>query len=229
MNLVLRRGPWSFSEWMLVTRRWDATLTPNDLKIIPFWVQIRGIPSQFFNRQMVEFIADRIADHVGQVRAIEFDEVASLTDYVRVKIDWNIDHPLKFQRNFQFNVKENTTLKFRYEKLQNLCVKCGMLTHELKDCLPHDPDEDISDPPVDSPDSEGNGNEAPTTPEAPDADTHAAAVTGRVFPKEEGGTKGGSGSSSATMTALLLYHTLMLTWLQNQYVISKQSWQKESF
>lgn len=112
MNLVLRRGPWSFSEWMLVTRRWDATLTPNDLKIIPFWVQIRGIPSQFFNRQMVEFIADRIADHVGQVRAIEFDEVASLTDYVRVKIDWNIDHPLKFQRNFQFNVNENTTLKF---------------------------------------------------------------------------------------------------------------------
>ncbi|RID54949.1 hypothetical protein BRARA_G02235 [Brassica rapa] len=197
LNLVLRRGPWSFSEWMLVTRRWDATLTPNDLKIIPFWVQIRGIPSQFLNRQMVEFIADRIGP-IGQVRDIEFDEAANLTDYVRVKIDWNIDHPLKFQRNFQFNVNENTTLKFRYEKLRNFCVKCGMLSHEAKDCPQRDLADDMPD---DSPDPDGNGNDgqfAPPEAHVPDdVDTHSAPVTGKVFPKEEAGMKGDPGSTSA--------------------------------
>ncbi|KAG2314617.1 hypothetical protein Bca52824_017739 [Brassica carinata] len=186
LNLVLRRGPWSFSEWML------------DLKIIPFWVQIRGIPSQFLNRRMVEFIADII----GHVRDIEFDEVANLTDFVRAKIDWNIDHPLKFQRNFQFSPNENTTLKFRYEKLWNFCVKCGMLSHEFKDCPQNDPEDDIPDPPVDPHDPENNGDEDQSTPPdapVPDAATHTAPVTRMEFPKEESCNNDCPGSSSAAV------------------------------
>ncbi|KAG7648571.1 Zinc knuckle CX2CX4HX4C [Arabidopsis thaliana x Arabidopsis arenosa] len=40
MNLVLRRGPWSFNYWMLSIHRWYPNITEAEMKIIPFWVQI---------------------------------------------------------------------------------------------------------------------------------------------------------------------------------------------
>ncbi|KAG2312871.1 hypothetical protein Bca52824_024428 [Brassica carinata] len=161
LNLVLRRGPWSFSEWMLVTRRWDATLTPTDLKIIPFGCKLEASlhsssTARWWSSLMIVLL-------IVLVRFV----ILSL-------------------------------MKWR---LWNFCVKCRMLTHESKDYLQHDPEEGMPDPLTDPPDPEGNGNAeqiAPPEAPVPDADTHAASVTGMAFPKEKAGMKDGSGSSSAT-------------------------------
>lgn len=40
MNLVLSRGPWSFNDWMLSIHHWYPNITEEEMKIIPFWVQI---------------------------------------------------------------------------------------------------------------------------------------------------------------------------------------------
>jgi len=47
MLSVLRRGPWSFNNWMCVVQKWTPLHSDEDLKRIPFWVQIRGIPLNF--------------------------------------------------------------------------------------------------------------------------------------------------------------------------------------
>ncbi|XP_024006592.1 uncharacterized protein LOC112083094 [Eutrema salsugineum] len=130
LQMVLRRGPWSFSEWMLVTRHWYPNISEAEMKIITFWVQIRGIPAQFLNREMVDFIGDKL----GQVVDSDFNEDANLTDCVWVQINWNIGNPLKFQKTFQFALGENTVIRFHNERLRNFCVTCGLLTHEKKEC-----------------------------------------------------------------------------------------------
>lgn len=130
MNLVLRRGPWSFNDWMLSIHRWYPNITEEEMKIIPFWVQIQGIPLLYLTNAMARAVGNKL----GRVSAVDFDENVSQVGFVRVRLDWNLDDPLRFQRNIQFNRDENTIIKFRFERLRNFCTKCGSLKHDAKEC-----------------------------------------------------------------------------------------------
>ncbi|KFK29359.1 hypothetical protein AALP_AA7G124000 [Arabis alpina] len=62
-------------------------------------------------------------------------EVAARVEFVRVRLDWDVDQPLRFQRNFQFTLGHNTLLRIRCERLRGFCEVCGMLTHDSGSCL----------------------------------------------------------------------------------------------
>lgn len=79
-------------------------------------------------------MARYVGNMLGPVNTVDFDEQANMVEFVRVRIDWNVDSPLRFQRNFQFIAGENTVIKYRFERLQNFCSKCGSLKHDVKDC-----------------------------------------------------------------------------------------------
>lgn len=53
---------------------------------------------------------------------------------MRVQVLWNVDKPLRFQRNFLFGNDQNTILHFKYERLRNFCQRCGLLSHDKKEC-----------------------------------------------------------------------------------------------
>ncbi|CAE6157413.1 unnamed protein product [Arabidopsis arenosa] len=119
------------------------------MKIIPFWVQIQGIPLLYLTNAMARAVGNKL----GRVSAVDFDENVSQVGFVRVRLDWNFDDPLRFQRNIQFNRDENTIIKFRFERLRNFCTKCGSLKHDAKECSLVFEDEN----PADS-DEENNGD-----------------------------------------------------------------------
>ncbi|CAL9231816.1 unnamed protein product [Arabidopsis halleri] len=130
METVLRRGPWAFNDRMLIIQRWEPQMPL--LNFIPFWIQIRGIPFQFLNQSVVEHIGRAL----GQVMDVDFDaDAVARVDFARVLLHWDITHPLRFQRNFQFSPSVNTLLRFRYERLRGFCEACGMLTHDSEACL----------------------------------------------------------------------------------------------
>lgn len=130
MLSVLRRGPWSFNEWMCSIQRWHPNHTNDELKFIPFWVQVRGIPIQFLTQRMVVHIGRLM----GQFMETDFTaEGSSSVDYVCVRLLWNTDTPLRFQRQFQFG-NQTATLSFRYEKLRGFCTVCGMMYHNASEC-----------------------------------------------------------------------------------------------
>lgn len=130
LETVLRRGPWAFNDWMILLQRWEPQIPL--FPFIPFWVQIRGIPFQFLNRGVVEHIGRAL----GQVLDTDFNvEVVARMDFARVLLHWDITHPLRFQRHFQFTAGVNTLLRFRYERLRGFCEVCGMLTHDFGACL----------------------------------------------------------------------------------------------
>ncbi|EOA25077.1 hypothetical protein CARUB_v10018385mg, partial [Capsella rubella] len=146
MNLVLRRGPWSFNDWMVTTHRWYPNISEIEMKIIPFWVQIQGIPTLYLTNSMARWVGNRL----GLVTETDYDENANQVGSVRVRIDWNVDSPLRFQKNVQFVVGENTVVKFRFERLRNFCTKCGSLHHDVRECTLDFDDEDPEEPNEDS-------------------------------------------------------------------------------
>lgn len=166
MTSILKRGPWSFNDWMCVLQKWTTIHTEADLKHIPFWVQIRGIPLRYLTLRMITYIGNQM----GSFMETDFGgDGAVLVDYVRVRLLWNIEMPLRFQRIFQFG-DETCVLKFRYEKLRNFCTICGLLTHDMSDCpsninpiqdAPAD-DDDGDDTPPDVPDDDREGNGSAT-------------------------------------------------------------------
>ncbi|KFK41288.1 hypothetical protein AALP_AA2G110500 [Arabis alpina] len=132
LQLVLRRGPWAFADRMLVLERWTPTIDPLMLNFIPFWIQIRGIPVHFLNVDVITSIGEAMGNFV---KTDYVAEEAARVEFVRVQLNWNIDEPLKFQRNFQFTPGHNTLLKFTYERLRGFCEVCGFLTHDSGNCL----------------------------------------------------------------------------------------------
>ncbi|RID62733.1 hypothetical protein BRARA_E01784 [Brassica rapa] len=115
LNKVLSRGPWLFADWMIVTKRWDATLTEDNLKMVQLWVQIKGIPPHYLSRAIIEFIGDTLA----QVVDVKFEDSLILTDCVWVLVNYYIDNPLLFKHNYQFGIGEIFTLSFLYDRLKN--------------------------------------------------------------------------------------------------------------
>lgn len=149
METVLRRGPWAFADRMIVLQRWTPLMNVQMLNFIPFWIQVRGIPLQYMNQEVVAHIGRAL----GMLMDIDYDQAAAQqVEYVRVRLNWQIDQPLRFQRNFQFTPGVNTLLRFRYKRLRGFCEVCGMLTHDSGACLihngggdPHSDDEDSDD------------------------------------------------------------------------------------
>ncbi|XP_024014312.1 uncharacterized protein LOC112088241 [Eutrema salsugineum] len=140
MMSVLNRGPWAFNDRMTVLQRWTPAMDEFSLNFIPFWVQIRGIPLQFLTHNIINHIAGIMAHGQDNVMAVDFDpEAMNAVEFVRVKLHWNVDFPLRFQKNFQFSPGVNTLLRFRYERLRGFCEVCGQLTHDTGACVHHVP------------------------------------------------------------------------------------------
>lgn len=67
---------------------------------------------------------------------VDYDSEAAIRmSYVRVRINWNVDEPLKFKRNFQFTPGVNTLLRLIYERLRGFCEVCGLITHDTGACI----------------------------------------------------------------------------------------------
>ncbi|RID49757.1 hypothetical protein BRARA_H00535 [Brassica rapa] len=144
MDMVIRRGPWAFADRMIVLQRWTPLMDMEMLNYIPFWIQIRGIPLQYMNRQVIVNIARLLGEYIQMDYS---EEIGSRLEFVRVRLNWNVNHPLRFQRNFQFVPGVNTLLRLQYERLRGFCEVCGLITHDSGACLIQNggPDNDNGD------------------------------------------------------------------------------------
>lgn len=132
LEMVLRRGPWAFADRMLILERWTPNFNPLMLNFIPFWIQIRGIPFQFMSQDVVIHIGRAL----GMYIEVDYNaDAAARRDYARVRVNWDVDEPLRFQRQFQFTAGVNTLLRLTYERLRGFCEICGRLTHDFGACL----------------------------------------------------------------------------------------------
>ncbi|KAL8475083.1 hypothetical protein ACS0TY_031490 [Phlomoides rotata] len=130
---VMDGSPWSFGKFPLVVHHLKIGELPMSvpLKFIRFWIQIYGLPIGYFN----ESIGTALGNFVG--RFLEYD-ASNLTsvwrEYMRVRVEADVDLPLKRFKNIKLGSGESVMVTFKYEKLKIFCFICGKLDHQEGSC-----------------------------------------------------------------------------------------------
>ncbi|KAJ4894851.1 hypothetical protein Rs2_21645 [Raphanus sativus] len=108
---------------MFVLVRWEPVVHDDYPWIIPFWVEITGIPLHLWTISNLRKIRSKLG-HVDTV------------DLSAGRLLWDIDtrKALVFSRKVASPKGEEVTIKMHYEKLFKHCSTCGMLTHEVAYC-----------------------------------------------------------------------------------------------
>ncbi|XP_021846727.1 uncharacterized protein [Spinacia oleracea] len=127
-DFVLTQGPWMIGESYLSIRKWVSNFVPDEspIKTLTAWVRIPNLSVEYFDRQFLQ----RIGEKIGRVVRIDKNtESVDRGQYIRFCIEVDLTKPLlaKFRLNGRI-------WKIQYEGLRLICFKCGHLGHKYSDC-----------------------------------------------------------------------------------------------
>ncbi|KAG5410983.1 hypothetical protein IGI04_007302 [Brassica rapa subsp. trilocularis] len=123
LQSVLRQGPLHFNFCMVVLERLEPVVHDDYLWVIPFWVEVAGIPLHLWTIKNLRNIGNRL-DHIDTV---------GLTAG-RMLIDVDTRKPLTFTRMISFPEGEEVSIQIHYDKLFKHSITCRMLTDEKASC-----------------------------------------------------------------------------------------------
>lgn len=94
------------------------------------WVQISGLSLEMHNQEN----AYRIGNSVGRCLELEADQLMQQRGVLRLKLEINIDDPLKEGFWWSGPSWEDKWAAIMYERLPELCFECGRLGHSSQRC-----------------------------------------------------------------------------------------------
>ncbi|XP_057444745.1 uncharacterized protein LOC130736988 [Lotus japonicus] len=129
-DLVLKSEPWFFNRHMLALNKFDATCNPVEVPMtqVPFWVQVHGLPSTF----RTETVARSLAK--GFDGFLDWDRRRD-GECLRVRVWVNIGKPLRKGQMVAVAGRDPYKAVFKYEQLYDFCFRCGLLDHQISDCV----------------------------------------------------------------------------------------------
>lgn len=133
LQRVLDNRPYHFNYWMIILQRWEPIISEAFPSIIPFWVRIKGLPLHFWQEGMVRSIGRELG-------AYDTHEITKTSAKVRVMV--NALKPLITETIIEFATGEECKINLEYERLENHCSHCGLLSHLPSHC-PTTPDEKV--------------------------------------------------------------------------------------
>lgn len=123
LQKILRRRPCHFNKWSFALERWEPHVGDIFPNTMTFWIQIEGIPSQFW----MEEIFRNFGSSLGVVRAVD-------ESMARLQVTITTDEPLRFRKKTQLPTGELVWVSLRYEKLFRWCKICHRICHEQDSC-----------------------------------------------------------------------------------------------
>ena len=94
-----------------------------------FWVQVHDIPIKFMNKTVAKSIYDTVGKVCRSIGGV--DEEGG--GFMRVKVTLDISLPLCRGCLITLENGEKIWVRFKYERLPNICYWCGCLDHDDKD------------------------------------------------------------------------------------------------
>lgn len=134
MNNAFRRRPWSIKGGHLILKHWNPSLIWQE---IPFtastvWVQVYGLP------KLWKFPSNlrKIGEKVRTVVELELtgEGGTAWRKFLRIQIELDV---LKLLMPGFFLPRKNLPhiwINFKYEKIANICYRCGIITHKDSSC-----------------------------------------------------------------------------------------------
>ncbi|KAM2931996.1 hypothetical protein FF1_040127 [Malus domestica] len=127
---ILSQVPWTVMKKNFSVKRWSQDLALEEIQwdLVPFWVQIRGVPLCLCSPSNLT----KLASAIGQVEEVENPSLAR--GFLRAKVIVDTSKPLLTGCWLPRKQNQETWLEFRYERLQDFCYKCGRIGHTNMDC-----------------------------------------------------------------------------------------------
>ena len=136
MNRVLKGGPWTFDNQLLMLQRWQKGMTGGNIKwtYASLWVQIWGAP--------FDIISPRVASEVGSRLGVMEEVQRSRRKvkqnlFMRVRVAIPLEKPLRRGSFIAGSDGIRSWVKFKYERLPIFCHYYGLLGHDLNHCAQH--------------------------------------------------------------------------------------------
>lgn len=99
-----------------------------NLRVVLFWIQIREIPPNLSSEENVRCITSKIEE------VEEIEDPAKTRGFLKVKVAVDTEKPLTIGRWLLRENKNEMWLEVRYERLQDLCYRCGRIGHANTEC-----------------------------------------------------------------------------------------------
>ncbi|XP_023921589.1 uncharacterized protein LOC112033044 [Quercus suber] len=136
MDCVLKGGPWSFDNQVLLLTRWKAGMTADNVWFdsVALWVQIWGTPFDLVSPKIAKTVGSRL----GSVVEVEKKQKLEGQSYfMRVKVAIPLAKPVWRGAFLVGSDGMSHWVTFKYERLPLFCHFCGLLGHDLKHCAPY--------------------------------------------------------------------------------------------
>ncbi|KAK9995461.1 hypothetical protein SO802_020147 [Lithocarpus litseifolius] len=133
MERVLKGGPWSFDNQVLLLTRWKAGMTADNVRFdsVALWVQIWGTSFDLVSPKIAETVGSRLGSVVEVEKKQRFE---GQSYFMRVKVAIPIAKPIRRGAFLAGSDGKRHWVTFKYERLPLFCYFCGLLGHDLKHC-----------------------------------------------------------------------------------------------
>ncbi|KAJ1416270.1 Zinc finger, CCHC-type [Sesbania bispinosa] len=127
---VIDKGPWYVMGIIINLQYWVPQISAHEDRV-PFWVQLHGLPLEMMSTTNAAKIVGKV-----EVQEVENPFVGNrlIRIFIRVKTLIDINKPLITWCWVPRKGMPRIWIPLRYERLQGLCYKCGIIGHEQKDC-----------------------------------------------------------------------------------------------
>ncbi|PNY00123.1 hypothetical protein L195_g023399 [Trifolium pratense] len=129
---ILHENPWIFRNSWLIVKPWDRETDPETLDFdhVPVWIQLWGLPPHCKTKAM----GHHLGSLMGEVEASEIYEYPRKQIIIKIKVAINVHKPILSGIHVG-NLTDGTCwIDYRYEKLPQICFKCGLIGHEANLC-----------------------------------------------------------------------------------------------
>ncbi|WJX65751.1 hypothetical protein P8452_50377 [Trifolium repens] len=133
MEEVLRNGPWTFDNHLLVMERVHIGVQIENIPLFhaDFWVQVHHLPTGL----MKEAVGTQLANYIGSFVEYDKNNNSSLwRPYMRLRVKVDVRLPLKKDTRVKDRSGNWCTVIFKYEKLGIFCFLCGVMGHAENRC-----------------------------------------------------------------------------------------------
>lgn len=130
---IWKRRPWSANGAHLLLKEWSslATFRELDFSLSAFWVQIHGLPLYFTTKTNTE----RIGSIFPKVLFCEASSWKNFVEKRYMRLQVEVDLRKLIPSGFFHNLEgRKMWIQFRYERMTEICFKCGVIGHSRAAC-----------------------------------------------------------------------------------------------
>ncbi|KAG7564245.1 hypothetical protein ISN44_As10g010140 [Arabidopsis suecica] len=125
LQKVLDNRPYHLDQWMVILQRWEPIISSSFPAMIPFWIDIQGLPKHYWKPKMLI----NIAEEIGELMVHEITAT-----HARIKVLLDGLKPLLKDTIVEFPDVKDVLVTLDYKNLKNHCLHGLRLSHDMKDC-----------------------------------------------------------------------------------------------